>query len=124
VRFCGGDGATAGRASIASLARRSGTAAATGAHAPGPTCVVYRPPCLEHGPNRARLSGAVERGRTVPAGQEGRSGTLGALTSVGRRFVATTHLCHSTGPGAGEPGASGPGASKVDAEHDEDVGRD
>src|ERR1019366_3477472 len=74
-----GHGETEAWENHAGLARRSGTAAPVGAHAPGPTGVVYRSSRLEHRPHRQRFPGPVECGGTVPTSQEGRGCFLGPL---------------------------------------------
>ena len=79
---------------IASLARRCGATATAGAYAPGPAGLVYRSSSLEHRPNRACFSRPMERGGTIPSGQEGWRGALGAFPSVGRQFVAIAHVRH------------------------------
>ena len=71
-----------------------------------------------------RLPGPVERGGTIPPGQEGRGSTLGTLSSVGRRLLAIAHFRNRDRFDAGESSSSGAGQWEVGAEHDADAGRD
>src|ERR1017187_5194717 len=77
-------------ASIAPLARRCGTTAPVGAHAPGPARVVHRPSCLEQRKNGLCLPGAGERGGTVPAGKEGWGRAWGSFTPRGGQNSSST----------------------------------
>ena len=80
-------------------------------------------PCLEQRKNRVCLPGAVERGGTLPAGQEGRGRTLGAFAPMGRQLVAAAHLRHSDRLDVGKPGSPGTRHPEVGTQHDEGTGR-
>ena len=75
------------------------------------------------GGRRACFPRAVERGGTLPAGQEGRSSAMGPFSSVVRQLLANTHLRYSDRPRTGQSGTLGNRQSKVGAEHDENAVR-
>jgi hypothetical protein len=117
-------GQTVWQTVVARLACRRRATARTGADPSGPARALYRPPCMEHRPDRECFPRAMERGGTLQTGQKGWCRALGAFASMVRQLLATTHLRDGNWPRTGQPGPPRLRHPKVRKGHDEDTIRD